>query len=189
MASNINYISIDETYPIAGQDNDTQGFRDNFGYIKNNFEAAKGEIEDLQLNGARVDDDNDFNNFNIVNANFVSCSDELYDGGSIASTTLVDRQNGSYHIYQVTGGSTIQLTLAGFPSSGRYGSMRVQISSDGTERTIIFGISGAGSFLKDASVPTTITVTNATSYKVFEFWTYNGANTVFMKYLGEFTGA
>ena len=30
MASTINTANIDETYPIAGQDNDSQGFRDNF---------------------------------------------------------------------------------------------------------------------------------------------------------------
>ena len=48
MASLINPI-IDITYPIAGQDNDTQGFRDNFSSIKNNLNIAKNEISDLQL--------------------------------------------------------------------------------------------------------------------------------------------
>ena len=45
MASNIQSESIDGTFPVAGVDNDTQGFRDNFGYIKSNFAAAKEEIE------------------------------------------------------------------------------------------------------------------------------------------------
>ena len=35
MASNINPANVDGTYPIAGQDNDSQGFRDNFSVIKN----------------------------------------------------------------------------------------------------------------------------------------------------------
>ena len=39
---------IDGTYPIAGQDNSSQGFRDNFTNIKNNFESAYQEITDLQ---------------------------------------------------------------------------------------------------------------------------------------------
>ena len=34
MASNIISSTIDESYPVAGQDNDTQGFRDNFNIIK-----------------------------------------------------------------------------------------------------------------------------------------------------------
>ena len=35
MASNINYVNVDETFPVAGQDNDSQGFRDNFSTIRN----------------------------------------------------------------------------------------------------------------------------------------------------------
>ena len=34
MASNIISSTIDDTYPVAGIDNDTQGFRDNFNIIK-----------------------------------------------------------------------------------------------------------------------------------------------------------
>jgi hypothetical protein len=48
MASLINPSNIDVTYPIAGQDNDTQGFRDNFNNIKNNLTTAKNEISDIQ---------------------------------------------------------------------------------------------------------------------------------------------
>ena len=50
MASKINPTNIDITYPIAGQDNDTQGFRDNFSTIKNNFLVAQTEISALQAN-------------------------------------------------------------------------------------------------------------------------------------------
>ena len=45
MASNIDTTSIDATFPVAGQDNNSQGFRDNFNVSKNNFTAAKSEIE------------------------------------------------------------------------------------------------------------------------------------------------
>jgi hypothetical protein len=40
---------IDETFPVAGQANDTQGFRDNFAAIKNSFTATSNEINNLQL--------------------------------------------------------------------------------------------------------------------------------------------
>jgi hypothetical protein len=53
MASTINPNNIDITYPIAGQDNDTQGFRDNFRNIKNNLNTARLEINDLQSNVAK----------------------------------------------------------------------------------------------------------------------------------------
>lgn len=53
MPSTINPNNIDITYPIAGQDNDTQGFRDNFRNIKNNLNTARAEITDLQANVAK----------------------------------------------------------------------------------------------------------------------------------------
>lgn len=65
MASNINTTNIDTAYPVAGQDNDSQGFRDNFTNINDNFTEAKSEIEDLQnkvllksaLTGSSLDND------------------------------------------------------------------------------------------------------------------------------------
>ena len=52
MASKIVPGNVDGTYPKAGQDNSSQGFRDNFTAIKNNFTEAKSEIEDMQTNKA-----------------------------------------------------------------------------------------------------------------------------------------
>ena len=44
MASNIISDTIDATYPVAGVDNDTQGFRDNFSIIKTGLSTAGSEI-------------------------------------------------------------------------------------------------------------------------------------------------
>ena len=49
MASNIVPGNIDGTYPKAGEDNSSQGFRDNFSAINTNFTEAKSEIEDQRL--------------------------------------------------------------------------------------------------------------------------------------------
>jgi cytoskeletal protein CcmA (bactofilin family) len=48
MSSNINPNNINGNFPVAGQDNDSQGFRDNFTNILNNFSFASSEITDLQ---------------------------------------------------------------------------------------------------------------------------------------------
>jgi hypothetical protein len=50
MTSLINPSNIDITFPIAGQDNDTQGFRTNYQNIRNNFIIAASEISALQNN-------------------------------------------------------------------------------------------------------------------------------------------
>ena len=48
MASQVNPNTIDITYPVAGQDNNSQGFRDNFTNIQTNLQVVKDELEDLQ---------------------------------------------------------------------------------------------------------------------------------------------
>ena len=50
MASQIDPTTIDITYPIAGQDNDTRGFHDNYRAIQNGLLFAKTEITALQAN-------------------------------------------------------------------------------------------------------------------------------------------
>jgi hypothetical protein len=72
MASNIDDISINQAFPVAGQDNDSQGFRDNFSVIKQNFVDAKAEIEALQDNTAKKNAANNFLGNNITNANLVN---------------------------------------------------------------------------------------------------------------------
>ena len=52
MASSISVTNIDATYPVAGQDNDSQGFRDNFSQIKTQLTTASTEITSLQANKA-----------------------------------------------------------------------------------------------------------------------------------------
>jgi hypothetical protein len=51
MSSTITNFSsnIDTGYPVPGQDNDTQGFRDIFGNIKNAFDVTAAEITDIQV--------------------------------------------------------------------------------------------------------------------------------------------
>lgn len=55
MASNINPYNIDHTFPVAGQDNDSQGFRDNFTNTRNNFIQTKAEVESLQADVTELD--------------------------------------------------------------------------------------------------------------------------------------
>lgn len=185
MASNINYTSIDETFPIAGKDNDTQGFRDNFGYVKNSLQAAKSEIEDLQLNTAKTNADNDFNNNTISQATFQNCADTLYDGTIVASNTLLQYSAGSIQIFEVT--NSITFTLSDFPASGTAGYMKLQVTSDGNSHNLTFNVSGGGTIKKSSRVPGTITVTSSSNPVIFEFWSYNGGTTIFMDYLGSFS--
>jgi hypothetical protein len=76
MASNIISNTIDAEYPVAGQDNDSQGFRDNFSVIKTGLTTAATEITELQNNTAKLNENNDFNGNNIQEANFIATTEE-----------------------------------------------------------------------------------------------------------------
>jgi hypothetical protein len=54
MTSAIVYNTITTNYPVAGQDNDTQGFRDNFTAIRAGLAKAAAELTALQTNGIDV---------------------------------------------------------------------------------------------------------------------------------------
>jgi hypothetical protein len=56
MASSITTTNIDATFPVAGQDNDSQGFRDNFSQIKTQLSTASTEITSLQANRSKIGD-------------------------------------------------------------------------------------------------------------------------------------
>ena len=49
MTSAITTTNIDVTFPVPGADNDTSGFRNNFGAIKTALDTAHSEISDLQI--------------------------------------------------------------------------------------------------------------------------------------------
>ena len=103
MSSLINPTNIDITYPIAGQDNDTQGFRTNFTNIKNNFVQASLEITALQANTSVIQ--NGVFNGNVVtslisSANSISISSNVNIAGNL--TTNGARIEAGYQYYAPT---------------------------------------------------------------------------------------
>lgn len=141
--SNINYVSIDDTYPLAGRDNDSQGFRDNFNYIKSNFQTAKGEIEDILNNSARTDIDTDFNLTEISRAVFRNCTEQVNSEQTISSSGSVDFTLGGYQFFKAIG--NITLNLINLPLAGTAGKVRVHLSGNGTQYMVNFAVSGGGS--------------------------------------------
>ena len=107
MASNIVPGNIDGTYPKAGQDNSSQGFRDNFTAIKNNFTEAKTEIESLQTNKANLNSTNNFSGNTISNAVLKDNGETVYNHGTVSSGTItLNHENGHYQTATVTADTT-----------------------------------------------------------------------------------
>jgi hypothetical protein len=113
--SQINTNGIDVNYPVPGQNNSSQGFRDNFGQIKNNLNTAATEITDIQnkvvLKAAL---DNSVLNNDMANTQISNCSTRGFRattynlGNALAGTVIVDVNKADVHYGTVTGNVTLQ---------------------------------------------------------------------------------
>ena len=142
MASNINPNNIDGSYPVAGQDNNSQGFRDNFTNIKLNFQYAKTEINDLQskavvkaaLTGTATPDNN-MNNNTIYAVNLNDVSTTRINATAPSGAVVLNYAEGQYQVVTPSAGS-INLSFINFPDSGFFGILRVAIVVSNTAFTV-----------------------------------------------------
>jgi hypothetical protein len=192
VTSNINYASINENFPVAGRDNDTQTFRDNFDTIKTSLRYAYEEVTDLQDNVVRADQSNDFNNNVITGAVFQNNRDAVFDGQNIVVPISIDYSNGNYQIFRF--GASITLGFLSFPgdltSPIGVGKVMLEIYGDGTSRTITLDPS-SGIVYKKRNWPVSpggnaFTVSSTTNPTLLEIWRYSDG-TVFVNYIGEFS--
>lgn len=184
MASNINPNNIDNTYPIAGQDNDSQGFRDNFTNIKTNFEYAEEEIDDLQskvllksaLTGTTLD--NDLNGAVIENAKLQGTRFTKVDTANTNGNVSVDFSAGQYHrIGTVTGNVT--LGFSNIPSAGNYAEWTVELTQGATQYTVTMpsAVSIGNAVIQGNDANNVVTFNQAGTY-AFKFSTVNGGSAV-----------
>ena len=196
MSSNINYLSINENYPVAGVDNDTQTLRDNFDTIKTSLRRAQEEVTDLQNNTAKNNDDNDFNLNIIGNAVLETVRYKKFDAGNpiTVSPTTIDFQTGHYQIYRI--GANVSLDFLNFPGDPvltaeptPVGMGKVTLELSGgtsiTPFTVGFTASNGTVIKKDPSFPGTLTLNSATDPVIIEVWRHS-QGVIFMRYLGKF---
>jgi hypothetical protein len=196
MASNVISVTIDEEFPVAGVDNDSQGFRDNFRIIKDSLAATKAELEDLQvktlLKSALTDTelDNNMAGTSLVSVNLDQHTESVTAVGSVGNNQNISFLNGHYQTVSATG--DITLTLSDWPTEG-YAKVTVALNSDNTStRTITFVGEGTAAFKKvttegwTAHSATQVQAITSSDLNptIVEFWTVNGGNTIFAKYLG-----
>lgn len=164
MTSQIVSATIDEDFPVAGQDNDSQGFRDNFTIIKDALATANSEITDLQNNViikgpigdmAPEDVDNNFNETLIYNVKTNRVYSKTYIQESAALTSL-NFLDGEYQTVTVTGNHTLRFENWPSPTTPTpedvYAKMRVSLVTKGEEVAVT-----SGSFVigKDYTIETT----------------------------------
>jgi hypothetical protein len=140
MASGIITTNIDTTYPVAGQDNDSQGFRDNFTNIKTALDTAKTEISDLEskailksaLTGESLN--NDGAGAVLEDFELKDISETRIAKGSTSGTVTFDYEEGSYQTLTTSG--SVTFAFSNFPAAGKVGTIRVEINVADVAHTI-----------------------------------------------------
>jgi len=186
--SSINPNNIDGQYPIAGQDNDSQGFRDNFTNIKNNLTFAKTELEDLQskvllkspLSGTTLS--NDLNNVQLVNPQLLQVTETINNLGQLDGTVRVNWEDAHFQTVRTdgTGSGSIELEFEGWPTSGYYAKMRLAVVVEDTGDTVTLptGDVTIGLASANANISTGTISYGATGTYMYEFSTWDGGNNV-----------
>ena len=173
--------SIDPTFPIAGQDNNSQGFRDNFADTKSSLTTITTVLTDLNDHTAKLNNDNNFHGVVIENAEIRNTYGSVANNGT--SLEIIDYRIAQYHRYTITGNVTI--TFAHWPTSGTLGKVTIEVKSNGSAHTINFN-PGTKLLKSGLSFPFTLE-TSASVCHVFEAWTVNGGTEVFINHIGNFT--
>lgn len=201
--SNINYLSINENFPVAGVDNDTQTLRDNFDTIKTSLRRAQEEVTDLQnkvvLKEALLSEelDNDFNLNIISNAVLETVRYQKFDAGNpvTVSPITIDFQTGHYQIYRV-GANNLAIEFLNFPGDpsltaepSPVGMGKVTLELYGGTAlapvTVNFNSSNGTVIKKDPTFPTEFTLNSTTDPVIVEVWRHN-QEAIYMRSLGKF---
>lgn len=179
--------NINVLYPIPGVDNDTQGFRDNFANIKNALGAAAVELDNLILNTSKLN----------TGTNDYSYGATIYRAplkatGHIIGTidnyqevdTTVSFLSGGYHKFAIDG--AVKLNVSDWPDN-LYASVTFEVSNFSTGTSSITFDANGGNLKKESTLtlPLTLSTTTSTSY-IFELWTADGGDNVFIKHKGTF---
>lgn len=183
MTSQINPQNIDATYPVAGQPNNTQGFRDNFTATQTNFGYAKDEITDLQtkavlkaaLTGTTLD-----NNMN--DALIYAAKIQDFSATAVALTTTsgpitVNYTTGHYQSLSPSTGS-VTLGFTNWPASGSYGFLILRIYITNTAYTVTLPAAASQGVAGIQGYAANVITFGATGYYDFGFSTVDGGTTI-----------
>jgi len=186
MTSQITSSNIDGTFPVAGQDNSSQGFRDNFTNTKNNFAYAASEISDLQskailksaLTGTALS--NDMQGGQISNAQALSFRETIYNLSTVSGNQNIDFTLGNYQTMTLAG--SVILSFINFASTtGTHARVRLSIVVPNVGYTITWPSSVNASDLSTiaGTSGTLLTFSNTGTY-VFEIGTIDGGSTFYI---------
>lgn len=173
---------INDAYPVAGQDNNTQGFRDNFKNTKVSLELLDEDVNNLKLNSVVLTNPvNDFSNNIIKQAIFQDCGNVVFDTtteNQLGDVTL-DYKNGSYQKYKINYG-THTFSVSNWPGTNRSGSMILSVVTATNSATYVNFSSVNIYNYSTSTLPVLISGPNPA---IFQLWSDGDSNNLYVKQL------
>ena len=178
------YISaINENFPVAGQNNDSQGFRYNFSNIKAALSATNVDVSLLQINAMRQYQDNDFGGYAVKNANLVNPSVTIAPVSD--GTVYIDHTQANFWPVTLPHSGINTITIANMPGQQKSGNLIVSITTSSLYTQVMFTAT-TGTVISLGPQPQPFKLNNPTPY-LFEIWNDFTGNTpyVYVKKLTE----
>jgi hypothetical protein len=193
MTSQINFAAINITYPVAGQDNDSQGFRDNFTVISAGLATASTEITAVQQNAVLVADlatsstpvVNNLLGSTLAHGLHNQLNGVVYPGGTVTSAVTINVDNGPFQTFILNGNTT--MSFSGWPATGEYAVIRVKLSNADalTTKTPTLTTVNGGNLKLATGFPSPFNIGTTGKIEVIEAWTIDGGANVYVKLVGE----
>ena len=196
MASSIVPGNIDGTYPKAGQDNSSQGFRDNFSQLKTQLDTASSEITTIQTNQAVTNATTNFNGHDIQNAILIDVGQKIVAKGTVSGSQTIDFSAGP--VQTVTTSGALTLAFTNFPvedngSTNAYGKVKLIITNASSHSITLTGVTmpflrnpDAMSQANDSTVgvdySTRVAIPAETGIMVIEVWSVDGGTNKYASY-------
>lgn len=181
--------NIDPDFPVAGQDNNSQGFRDNFNNTQISLQNLVEVVSELNTNTAKLDaETNDFNGTLLENASIRN----LY--GTVSSTSVgttgslsteivnVDSRTEDYFRYNLL--SDVNIRVTNWPVSDFYRKVRFEVRADDA-RDLTFSTSGGTDIYIQDGMTMPFGISAGKRY-IFDVWTVRGGNEIFVQLVAEF---
>ena len=192
MTSQINYSAIITTFPVAGKDNDSQGFRDNFASTSAGLSVAKTEITALQNNTVKVADlttntavVNDMLGSTISNGLHKQLNGVFYNAGTLNGTQNINVNNGPAQKITLSGNSILNFT--NWPVANHHAIIRVMIiGNQQGSWTVNFTTENSGAVRPATGFTIPFTVTSNNKFTIIEASTFDDGTNVFLTKIGEF---
>lgn len=196
----ISTTDIDTEFPVPGQDNDSQGFRDNFTVVNENFTASKARLEDLEDNTVRIDTDNEFlpdsngGTAKLVNPTLQNQIEVRYNVGSVSTNATINfsgAEAGNYQTIVLEGNTELTIDPTTVHDSGFYGKITLHITATGGTYNLTWDNSLTIKFDNQSddfwlSGEDRISTISSDTVEIIELWTYQGSTTYYAKHVGSF---